>query len=90
MHEEKLFNLADSMADLRVEIDGIRHYVDLLLSAYAEPPADSIVSTASVANVERLQYNLFTLFDLIMKALDDTKKVENLADTLYESSKSPA
>ncbi len=90
MHIDSIFRLSDSMTDLRVEIEGIRCFVDLLLSAYAEPSAEKIARTASVASVDRLQHNLFTLFDLIMKALDDAKKAESLADAIFESSKSPA
>lgn len=87
MHDEKLFNLVDSVSDLREAINGICCYVDLLLSAYAEPPADRIVKTASVSSVERLQYNLFTLYDLIMKLLEDAETTEGLADEILESSK---
>lgn len=90
MREEMIFHLSDSMTDLRLEIDGIRSFLDLMVGAYAEPPASSVVRGVTVHSVERLQNNLFTLFDLVSKALDDAKNAEELADRIFESSDKPA
>lgn len=86
MGDTKLYELSDTMTDLRVKLDEIRCFADLMLHAYADPAPMKM----EVGEVERLQYNLYTLFDLIANVLDKAKATEAMADEFFEASKEPA
>lgn len=90
MNHDKVWELYDFLTDLRVEIESVRHFADLMLTVYADPAPNRLAGACTLESVERFQSNMFTLFDLILKAHEDAQNAENLADEIYESYKSPA